>query len=122
MNTFLRSSTLALLAGLATTIDTAPVSAALPEYTTNSVKVSFADLDLSTNAGAETLYKRIQLAANQVCGSYRDRRSMKFYQDWKTCRSQAIENAVAKVDRPTLTAVHSNKTGSTRVAAVTPGR
>jgi UrcA family protein len=119
MNTFLRSSTLVLLAGLAYTIDSAPVSAASPEYTTLSVKVSFADLDLSTNAGAATLYKRIQIAANQVCGSYNERRGMKFYQDWKTCRSQAVANAVAKVDRPTLTAVHSNKTGATRVAAVT---
>ena len=33
-----------------------------------TVTVSFADLDLSKPAGAETLYQRIQAAARTVCG------------------------------------------------------
>jgi UrcA family protein len=70
-----------------------------------SVRVSYADLDLSGPAGAQTLYGRIQSAASQVCGntgaSFIERRT------WSACYRNAIDDAVRKVNSPMLIAVHT---------------
>lgn len=69
---------------------------------TLSVQVAYGDLNLSTQAGAQTLLKRISRAARKVCkdtsvlgplntGSQRD------------CRREAIGAAVAEVNAGTLT-------------------
>jgi UrcA family protein len=72
-----------------------------------SIKVSYADLDLSTAAGAATLYSRIRSAARQVCGPegviYYDMRG------WKRCFNGAVSDAVTKVNSPRLTALHEGK-------------
>jgi UrcA family protein len=75
-----------------------------------SIKVSYADLDLSTQAGAATLYSRIRGAARQVCGdegtSYTD------HAIWKGCFKRAVGDAVATVNNPRLTALHQGKSPS----------
>jgi UrcA family protein len=68
-----------------------------------SIKVSYADLDLSTQAGATTLYNRIRSAARTVCG-YDDAPYGHFA--FKRCFKQAVGDAVAKVNSPQLTALH----------------
>jgi UrcA family protein len=81
-------------------------SPALADEAGLSVKVSYADLDLSTQAGATTLFNRIRSAARTVCG----------HDDWsysrwtfKRCFDQAVGNAVAKVNSPQLTALYQGK-------------
>ena len=69
---------------------------------TKSVTVSFADLDLSKPAGAQTLYKRIKGAARRVCGP-KDYFTQK---SWRQCYDGAIADAVSQIDRPSLTALH----------------
>jgi UrcA family protein len=82
-------------------------SPTLADEATRSIKVSYADLDLSTQAGAATLYSRIRGAARQVCGydgmTYLDHTS------WKRCFNGAVGDAVAKVNSPRLTALHQGK-------------
>ena len=82
-------------------------SPTLADETPRGIKVSYADLDLSTAAGAATLYSRIRGAARQVCGpegvlDYHMR-------GWKRCFNGAVSNAVAKVNSPRLTALHEGK-------------
>lgn len=76
-----------------------------------SVAVSYADLDLSKRAGAETLYRRIRKAARAVCepGSLSPGRMGV----WRDCIEEAVANAVVSINRPTLTALHR---ASTRTA------
>jgi UrcA family protein len=79
-----------------------------------SVKVSYADLDLSTIAGAQTLYGRIRTAARSVCGY--EGRGVTDQAFWNACFRGAIADAVAKVNNPLLTAVHTGRPVDTTVA------
>ena len=72
---------------------------------TRSVVVSFRDLDLSTQAGAQKLYRRIQGAAQRVCGY--EANLVKAYSIWQHCVRPTVDAAVAKVNNPRLTALHS---------------
>jgi UrcA family protein len=83
-----------------------------------SVKVSYADLNLSTLAGADALYRRIERAARTVCGSDDMRERLGHWRAWRNCYDSAIANAVAKVNSPLLSAVHSSKTDGAKVAGL----
>lgn len=75
-----------------------------------SQTVSFADLDLSKPAGAQTLYKRIQKAARHVCGPIDKYTYVTPWKAFRECYEEAIAAAVAQVDRPSLTALHREQT------------
>jgi UrcA family protein len=70
------------------------------------ITIRFADLDLSKPAGIATLYGRISRAARDICGpSGADgdgRMSLK-----ERCITRTIEDAVTRINRPLLTALHS---------------
>jgi UrcA family protein len=87
-------STLVLLGGAATALG-APISDA--EFATKVVR--FKDLDLSTGAGARTLYERIAAAANVVCRGVP-------HASVRSCRTQAIDDAVRTVGSPLLSSMH----------------
>jgi UrcA family protein len=66
-------------------------------------RVTYADLDISTHAGASRLLSRINSAAKRVCspeptvpGELNDRA------DYRACYADAVERAVAFVDAPAL--------------------
>ena len=92
---------------LCTCLFTYGASAEQPK--TVSVTVSFADLDLSKAAGAQTLYKRIKAAARQACGSIDGYTHMKSQSRWRECYESTIADAVASVDRPSLTALYQEE-------------
>jgi UrcA family protein len=73
---------------------------------TKSQVVRYADLNLATDDGARTLYQRIKLAARQVCSGSDDRFG---YSEYRKCINKAVDEAVAKVDRPTLHVVHQSR-------------
>jgi len=70
---------------------------------TKSQVVRFSDLNLATDDGAATLYKRIRAAARQVCDGADERFG---YSEYRKCFNKAVDDAVAKVNRPTLHLVH----------------
>lgn len=96
-------STVALL-GFSPTTLAAPIRVE-PEAVTK--KVRFADLDLSTAAGARTLYGRITGAASLVC---RYEPSLKLERE---CQARAIDDAVRTIGSPLLVSVHGAATGRT---------
>jgi len=77
---------------------------ALADAPAKSIRVKYGDLDLSTQAGATTLYNRIRGAARTVCGeegsSFADKAI------WRSCFNGAISDAVVTVNNPRLTALH----------------
>ncbi len=81
---------------------TAQATGASPEIP--AVQVQYADLDLGTEYGAETLYKRIQSAAKQVC-PWEDQRNLRAWRASQRCISDAIARAVADVNNPQLAKV-----------------
>ena len=72
---------------------------------TRSVEVTFRDLDLGTASGAARLYRRIQAAARGVC-QY-EPTSPRAQIIWQYCVLPTVDAAVAKVNNPLLTALHS---------------
>jgi UrcA family protein len=79
-----------------------------------SQTVSFADLDLSKAAGAQTLYQRIKVAARHVCGPADRYTYVTPSNVFRKCFEAAVADAVAQVDRPSLTALHQEQTRTAR--------
>jgi UrcA family protein len=81
-----------------------------------SETVKFADLQVDTSAGVEVLYRRIQSAARRVC-SY-DATSIQGPSVWQNCVRPAVDAAVAKVNNPQLTAIHTGRNPSPATAMI----
>ena len=68
--------------------------------------VNYGDLDLSTQDGALTLYRRIAAAARQVCPD-EDTRNLAAFARSKACQAEAIARAVSDSHIPQLAAVYA---------------
>ena len=75
-----------------------------------SVKVSFADLDLNKQEGAKTLYRRLQQASKQVCGlrGLRKIGAVKQINETRQCYRDVLTGAVEKVDNRLVTQIHNS--------------
>jgi len=73
-------------------------AAAVPTAT-----VRYADLDLNTHNGVKQLYRRIQIAAIEVCRSTEPLGSLLSSEAHQACLRNAIGGAVRSVGSPTLT-------------------
>jgi len=84
--------------------------------------VRFDDLNLEQARGVQILYRRIQVAAGAVCGEPVLPGTRFVSPLWKACVADAVQRAVAQVDRPALTAYHEARATAPsliRTAAVT---
>ena len=102
----------ALLAALVGTVAALPARAA-PPVVEQSIAVRYDDLDLDKPAGVETLYARLRAAAEKVCDARFLPGTLVVAPAWRTCMTGALEQAVAAVDQPALTAYHAANTGQT---------
>ena len=95
----------ALGAAAALLISAAPARATEPQTTTEHMTVHFADLDLSKAKDTKKLYLRIRSAAEQVCG---DDEPLDLFdiRGARQCESDAIGQAVQRVNTPRLTALY----------------
>jgi UrcA family protein len=91
-------------------------SNAFADDQSRSETVKFADLKVDTSAGAEVLYRRIQSAARRVC-SY-DATSIQGPSTWQNCVRPTIDAAVAKVNSPQLTALHTGRSPAPATAMI----
>src|SRR3984957_11538778 len=96
------ASILIVLAGAA--IGGTAQAGAEPKY--DSAVVSFGDLNLDSPQGTKMLYSRLRNGAEDACSSF-EGRDLFFKRLWQTCFDQAVAAAVAQVDRPSVTALHS---------------
>jgi UrcA family protein len=78
--------------------------------TAPSVRVRYSDLNLSTQQGSQALYTRIVAAAAQVC-QVDDIRNLKAVAAARSCRAQAIAQAVHEVGSPALAALYASAAG-----------
>ena len=86
------------------------IASADTELKGKSEKVSFSDLNVSKQEGAEQLYSRIQQASKRVCDveSLSVTRSIKQLSQSMRCYRQTVDASVAKIDSDTLTAIHES--------------
>ena len=73
------------------------------------VRVSYADLNLSSEAGLVALYKRLQGVSKAACGprNYRQAGSLQQLRDNKQCYNDVLSKLVAKVDNARLDEIHA---------------
>ena len=97
----------AILASAACLLTVGAASAA--EAMETHITVNCRDLDLSTLAGAQALYVRIQHAAGEVCDHPRNMEPQYDYlaRAKSLCRQHAIAEAVSEVHSPQLTALYT---------------
>jgi len=73
--------------------------------------VSYAGLDLSTEAGARVAYRRIRVAAQGVCSHLHTLVLGQQRQVWEACVRDATSRAVADIGVPRLTAYATARLG-----------
>ena len=73
-----------------------------------AVVVQYDDLDLTRDAGVQALYRRLQNAAERVCGSY-DVHVTRTRQAWIDCVETTMTRAVDELGRTKLAALHASK-------------
>jgi UrcA family protein len=105
------------LASVVCLLGAARAMAADPGSTQHSMLVRYGDLNLSSLAGATTLYQRISGAARSICG---DSGHGLFEQRmWNDCFSSAVANAVATVNNPLLTGIYRHERPADETAMLT---
>jgi UrcA family protein len=78
--------------------------------TSATIEVRYAGLDLSQPVGAQLLYRRLQQAAQGVCGKL-DPIDVGAYLRWQHCYDAALQRAVLQVNAPQLLAVYRSDAG-----------
>lgn len=95
---------------LAGTFGTAATTlAATPADDVPSVTVSYSDLNLSTDEGNVTLYRRIVNAARHVCPPI-DAHDLSSISRSQSCRADAIARAVQGINSPRLALLYAAHT------------
>ncbi|MEO0441681.1 MAG: UrcA family protein [Pseudomonadota bacterium] len=92
MKNSILSKGLCAAAAIAVTVTGFAASASAQNRITRTVEVSYADLDLTSADGQETLDGRIKGAVRQVCGGY-DSKSLRDMADHKGCVQEAKMSA-----------------------------
>jgi UrcA family protein len=86
-------------------------SASAPsEFGNGSIQVAYGDLDLTTAAGAKTLYARLQRASEVACDlrSYRELGSIGLHRESLSCYEKTLTGAVERIDSDELTKLHTS--------------
>jgi UrcA family protein len=76
-----------------------------------SVAVQSRDLDLSSDAGVQTLYTRIHAAARKACAGA-ESRSAASQVEHRMCMRTAMDSGVLAANNAALSKLHAEKTGS----------
>ncbi|THD77171.1 MAG: UrcA family protein [Phenylobacterium sp.] len=74
-----------------------------------TMKISVADIDLRTEAGAQAALHRIQSAARAVCGDTTSLHDMSEYARQRACLKAAVTRAVTTLNSPLVASLsHTN--------------
>ena len=83
------------------------IGAAPSQFEDVSVKVSFADLDIHSDAGAKVLYSRLKRASEDACDlSSLAVRGLSERQKAKACYREALDTAVSSIESDALQQIH----------------
>jgi UrcA family protein len=113
MNTQINATLITRLFGTALIVALAGNTfAASPLDGTRSAVVKFAYLNLDTPRGVAVLYKRIHIAAEEVCGaSSEDKEFFEVAAAVKKCMNESEARAIGSIPSAALQAYYSKKTG-----------
>lgn len=75
----------------------------------HSTGVYYSDMSFHDTADVAALYRRITMAAQQVCGPRSETGSYAISPGYARCYSAAVQSAVADIDRAPLTAYYQQQ-------------
>ena len=81
---------------------------------TGYIAVSYADLNMASTEGIDTLYRRIKLAAHKVCGVDNMRVTLDITRLNRACVAGAMDSAISDVNDARLTHLHEVKLAEAR--------
>jgi UrcA family protein len=104
-----RKSWLSSLLLLGIAIPAIGMAATPSRIVSETIKISYADLNIETETGAKVLYARLKWASAQVCGieSFTTVRSLSVRRNALNCFQETLEASVEKIDSDALTRAHS---------------
>lgn len=73
------------------------------------ISVSYADLDLSREAGARVMLSRLESAASSVCGGWPDIRRLDRVAVYRACTHKAMDGAVAQLGSMKVGALYGQR-------------
>jgi UrcA family protein len=91
---------------------TGTVSAGQPDEVLTKT-VYYGDLNLESQQGAKALYYRLRSAARQVCAPY-ESLDLSLQSAWRSCVDYAMDGAVAKINKPMVSALHNQTAGHSK--------
>lgn len=106
---YLGSSMLALSATVGQAWMVSTAQAADADATTQSLRISASDLDLSKSSDVATLYARIRSAAQHACGTDVVTGSRLPTSSKQRCVAQAVDGAVTQINNASLSAYHKQE-------------
>jgi UrcA family protein len=115
MKTISYSKNIALVAAASVFVSAFAIGAHADEVTAPARTVRYSDLNLNTQAGAESLYHRIRNAAELVCGDVSSRQMAEAAMA-KTCVDRAVAGSVRAVNSRLLTKVYDEHVGVAQTA------
>ena len=71
---------------------------AAPALAQNSVAISYADLNLDSDAGTTTMTHRIRNAADRVCGGVPGQTDLASHMAVQKCRKEAVDTAMKALE------------------------
>lgn len=75
-----------------------------------AIPVRYADLNFANDEDARAMLSRLRYAAYTVCDPNEvERQAPNYRREERACRSQALENALLRLDAPQVTAVHQRR-------------
>ena len=85
-----------------------PAISSAEELKGRAEKVTYSDLNVEKEAGAQSLYRRLQQASKRVCGveSIKNAGGVREISLQQRCYRETLDEAVAKIDNATLTEIH----------------
>jgi UrcA family protein len=103
-------------------VATVTLPAAAAGTVEESIAVRYSDLDLDDAAGVAQLHARLTTAAEKVCDTGYRPQALFLAHGWRACVTAALEQGIAAVDHPALTAYHAAKASPARSVAAVAAR
>ncbi len=97
----------ALILAVALAAMAAPSLALAPDTDAPMAKVAYRETDFANPTATRAFYARLKMAAQRVCA--RHERALASAQASRACERQALDRAVAQIDRQELYALQSGR-------------
>jgi UrcA family protein len=78
----------------------------MDDHSKQAITINYADLNVTSEAGAEVLYRRIQKAASKICGMTTGPAPIGVVMSQKSCVNDTVTAAIKRLDSELVGQLH----------------